>query len=153
MALITRYRPTWGLSPWKPFEAMERLLEEPFWRSPALWKATTTDGGWTPAMDIFEKDDSFVARVELPGVKEEDIDVSVIGDVLTIKGERKAPEDIPAEQYQCAEMCYGTFARSVALPSAVDPDKIEATYHEGILEIRLEKAAEAKQKKIEVKAG
>lgn len=154
MALITRYRPTWGLSPWRPFEAMERMLEEPFFRNSILWRtAPPTDGGWTPSMDVYEMDDSFVARMELPGVREEDIDVSVTGDVLTIKGERKAPEDIPAEKYQCSEICYGPFSRSITLPSAVDPDKIQATYHEGLLEVKLEKAEEAKQKKIEVKAA
>jgi len=76
------------------------------------------------------------ARAELPGMKEEDIDVSLVGDTLTIKGERKAETEVKEEDY-CCERSYGSFSRSIVLPSTVDTKKIEASYEDGVLEIRL----------------
>ena len=77
---------------------------------------------------MYEKEDSFTVRVEVPGVKMEDIDISMTGDTFTIKGEQKAPAGVKEEEYQCCGVCYGSFTRSVTMPAAVDANKIEATY-------------------------
>ena len=107
--------------------------------------------GWEPAIEVFEKEDKFVVKAELPGMKE-DIDGSVVSDTLTIKGERKAESEAKEENYYCCERSYGSFFRSIALPSSVDAKKIEASYEDGVLEVSLPKAAEVKPKKISVLA-
>jgi len=100
---------------------------------------------------IYEKKDKFVVRAEVPGMTKDDVDISVLGDTLTIKGERKAESEVKDEDYHRCEMCYGKFSRAVTLPSSVQAGKVAATYDNGMLEITLPKAAEAKPKKIEVK--
>jgi HSP20 family protein len=108
--------------------------------------------GWAPAIEVFEKEDKFVVKAELPGMKEEDIDISVVGDTLTIKGERKAESEVKEEDYYCCERSYGAFSHSIAVPSDVDAKKIEASYEDGVLEVSLPKAPEVKPKKIAVSA-
>ena len=103
-------------------------------------------------MEVFEKEDKYVVKAELPGMKEEDLDVSVSEDTLTIKGERKAETEVKEEDYYCCERSYGSFFRSVALPSTVDAKKIEASYEDGVLEVSLPKAAEVKPKKVAISA-
>lgn len=100
---------------------------------------------------MYEKTDKFIVRAELPGMKKEDVEISLIGDTLTISGERKPSEEVKDEEYLRCELCYGKFSRSVTLPSPIDPSKVEATYENGILLITLTKAEEAKPKKIELK--
>ena len=108
--------------------------------------------GWAPAIEVFEKEDKFVVKAEIPGMKEEDIDISVVGDTLTIKGERKAESEVKEDDYYCCERSYGSFSRSIAVPSNVDAKKIEASYEDGVLEVSLPKAPEVKPKKIAVSA-
>jgi len=85
-------------------------------------------------------------------MKKDDVDVSVVGDTLTISGERKAESEVKDEDYYRCELCYGKFSRSLSLPAAVDPAKVEAHYENGILEITLPKVEAAKPKKVEIKA-
>lgn len=143
---------------WRPFEEMERMMDEMMrwplrpWRRPLIWwRIPTQEVGWSPPVEMYEKTDRFVVRAELPGMKKEDIDISLVGDTLTISGERKPEADIKDEEYLRCELCYGKFSRSITLPSAVDANKVEATYENGILLITLPKAEEAKPKKIELK--
>ncbi len=146
------------LRSWRPFrelEEMERLLESPVanWPLRMTWRRIPGDDtAWAPPIDMYEKEDSFIVRAELPGVNKDDVDISMTGDTLTIKGERKAPADVKAEEYQCCEVCYGSFSRSITLPAAVDANKIEASYGDGILELHLPKVKEAKPTKIQIKA-
>ena len=156
--VMERWRPGRGLIPWRPFrelEEMERRFEDVFGRPflPAVWRRIpVVEMGWAPAIEVFEKEDKFVVKAELPGMKEEDIDVSVVGDTLTIRGERKAESEVKEEDYYCCERSYGSFSRSIALPSSVDAKKIEASYEDGVLEVSLPKAPEVKAKKITVSA-
>jgi len=155
---IERWRPGWGIRPWQPLrelEEMERRFEDIFGRTSPLsaWRRLPVrEVGWVPAIDIFEKEDKFVVKAELPGMKEEDVDVSVVGDTLTIKGEKKSESEVKEEDYYCCERSYGSFFRSIALPSNVDTKKIEASYEDGVLEVSLPKAPEVKPKKISVSA-
>ena len=154
---MERWRPGWGITPWRPLrelEEMERRFEEVLGRPflPTVWRRLPLERGWAPALDVFEKEDRYVVKAELPGMKEEDVDVSVIGDTLTIKGERKAESEVKEEDYYCCERSYGSFSRSVALPSNIDAKKIEASYEDGVLEVTLPKAPEVKPKKISVAA-
>ena len=155
---VKRWRPVRGLIPGRPFrdlEETERRFDDVFgWPSlPAVWRRIPTmEMGWAPAIDVFEKDGKFVVKAELPGMKEEDIDISVVGNTLTIKGERKTESEVKEDDYYYCERSYGSFSRSIEVPSNVDTQKIEANYEDGVLEISLPKASEAKPNKISVSA-
>src|SRR5262249_10272946 len=126
---------------------MNRLFDSFFGRP-----STTAAGErfWTPLVDMYEtKDDLFVV-FELPGIREKDASVSITGDLLTVKGERKLEHDPKDEGYYRLERVYGKFERSVPLPIPVQADKVKATYRDGVLEIRLPKVEEVKPKEIKI---
>jgi len=128
-------------------EEINRVFEEPFG---ALSQATGFFGGWSPSLDVYEDKDNVFVKAELPGMKKEDIDVSLTGDTLTISGQRKeAQETKDAENYR-SERFFGRFQRSITLPHAVDPNKIQASYKDGILTVTCAKSEEAKRKQIDV---
>jgi len=135
----------------RPFRSS--LFNRPFFSSILRPLYSTEEMGWSPAMDVVEKEDRFVVKVELPGMQEKDIDVSVVGDTLTIRGERKEETAEEKDSYYCNERVYGAFARTMTLPSLVDAENIQASYEDGILEIHLPKTAEVQPRKIQVKAG
>jgi HSP20 family protein len=107
---------------------------------------------WMPAVDIIDTPAAYVLKVELAGVKLEDVHVELEDDVLTIKGERHQDETLDTEQYQSTEWHYGAFQRSISLPRSVKRDDIEATYEDGVVEVRVPKAAEVEPQRIELKA-
>jgi HSP20 family protein len=155
---IERWRPRRRMIPWRPFrelEEMERRFDDLFsWPSlPAMWRRMPgVEMAWAPAIDVFEKDDRFVVKAEVPGMKEADIDVSVVGNRLIIKGERKAESEVEKEDYYYSERSYGSFSRSIDIPSHVDAKKIEASYDDGVLEINLPKTPGVKPQKVSVSA-
>jgi HSP20 family protein len=110
-------------------------------------------GLWTPAIHVLEKEDKFVAKFELPGVNEEDVGISVIGDKLIVQGEKKAESEVKKKGYSYRETSYGSFSRSIPIPSIVDADRISANFDKGVLEIDLPKIAEIQPKKINVAAN
>jgi HSP20 family protein len=106
---------------------------------------------WTPAVDIAEHEDQFVVKAELPGVNKDDVKVTIENNILTIHGEKKQEKETKKENYHRVERCYGSFERSFTLPTTVKSDRIDAVYKDGILQIALPKAEEAKPKQVEVK--
>jgi HSP20 family protein len=155
---MERWRPMRRMTPWRPsreMEEMERRFDDLFsWPSlPAMWRRMPSmEMAWAPALDVFEKDDRFVVKAELPGMKEKDIDVSVVGNRLIIRGERKAESEVEKKDYYYSERSYGSFSRSIDIPSDVDAKKIEASYDDGVLEINLPKTPGVKPKKVSVSA-
>jgi len=153
---IEMWRPRRRLQHWRPFanlDEWEQRLEDmfgpshtPFWGLRGPWQ----EAEWMPSIEVFDKDDKLVMKAELPGMNEEDIDVSVKDNILTIKGERKDENEVKEEEYYRCERFYGSFFRAIPLPSQVDAENIEANYEGGILEITLPKASEEKAKKIKV---
>lgn len=111
------------------------------------------DGQWMPQVNVAETAKEFTVTAELPGVDEKDVDVSFSENVLTIKGEKKAEHEEKAQNYHRVERSYGSFVRSIAMPSSIDADAVEATYSKGVLTVKLPKTAEAQKdvKKIAVK--
>jgi len=105
---------------------------------------------WAPPVDVYETRDELVVAVELPGMREKDIHLSMTGDVLSLKGHRGIAADAREENYHRIERWSGTFERHVQLPIPVQPDKIRASYREGVLEIRLPKVEEVKPREIKV---
>ncbi len=149
---ITRWRPRYE---WSPFRAL-RELEDEMNRTFGLvrWPERETgllEAGWTPAIDVYHDDGKLVVKADLPGLSKEDIDVSVVDNRLTIKGERKKETETKEENYHRIERLYGTFERTFELPATVDAGKIEAAYKDGVLEVTLPEKPEAKPKQIAVK--
>jgi HSP20 family protein len=105
---------------------------------------------WQPLVDIYEEDDKFVIKAEIPEVKKEDISINLENNVLTIKGERKMEKEEKKENYHRAERFYGMFQRSFTLPGIVDQDKIKANLENGVLTLEIPKKEEVKPKKIEI---
>jgi HSP20 family protein len=131
-------------------DEIDRLFEEPL---ATLARSSHLLSGWTPALDLYEDKDKFVVKAELPGMKKEDIDLSLHDGSLSISGERKdQTEHRDAEVYR-AERFFGRFQRTVTLPAPVAADKITAQYKDGILTVTLPKTEEAKPKQIDVSVG
>lgn len=105
---------------------------------------------WSPSVDVYEDQDNIVIRVDLPGVKQEDIDVQLNGDVLTIRGERKFEDEQRRDNYVRIERQYGAFQRSFTIGVPVEEEKVRATYRNGILELTIPKAEAVKPKKVQV---
>ena len=106
---------------------------------------------WLPSVDISETKDNLVVKAELPGLEAKDIDVSISGDVLTIRGEKKKEEEKKDEHFHYRERYAGSFQRSLRLPAGVRSDEVEAAFKNGVLNITIPKAEEAKKKQIEIK--
>jgi HSP20 family protein len=140
--------PWWEADRWSNLrDELNSLFETPFRSS--FGQAGQLFTGWSPALDLYESGDNVVALVELPGMRKEDIDISLHDGTLTIGGERKR-ESANGEKAQRTERYVGTFRRSITLPTRVDAGKVGATYHDGILKVILPKAEEAKPKQIKV---
>ena len=106
---------------------------------------------WSPSVDISETKDKLLIKAELPGLEAKDVNVSISGDLLIIKGEKEKEKEEKDENYHCVERYYGSFQRSFRLPVNVQGDKVEATFDKGLLKITLPKVEEAKKKEIEIK--
>jgi HSP20 family protein len=142
---------------WEPFrelvslrEAMDRLFEESFVRP--VGGRLAPAGMEVPAVDVYQTDDAVVVKSAIPGIKPEDIDISITGDTLTIKGETRVEEEVNEENYIRRERRYGSFCRSLALPLPVVTEKAEAEFENGVLTLTLPKAEEVKPKAIKIKA-
>jgi HSP20 family protein len=140
---------------WKPFKEVTKLRSE----MDRLWddyfgsgrRAFKTES-WVPSVDVSETDDKILVKAEIPGMDSKDIDISLSGDILIIKGEKKSEREETKENYHLVERSYGTFARSLRLPVGVEADKIEASYKQGVLTVTCPKKEEVKPKPIEIKA-
>jgi HSP20 family protein len=139
----------WGFGNFQ--KDMERLFDRmgmAEWDPPAM----RTLGDFTPTLDFAENKDAFVVKAEIPGIDPQDITVSLENQMLTLKGEKSHEKEQKDEQYYRMERAYGTFARTVRLPAAVDGSKVTAAFKNGLLTVTLPKAPEAKGSTIPVKA-
>ena len=146
------------LMEWRPFREVSRLRREMdrLWDDyfgPGRRGLQPLQAEFAPAVDVKESADQVVVKVEVPGMDAKDINISVMGEVLTIKGEKKAERGGKEENYHLVERSYGSFSRSVKLPAAVDLDKIEAKYDKGVLTVTCPKKEEVKPKAIEIKTA
>lgn len=144
----------WQVSPFRRMSTLRDEIDNIFDRafgqifeSPAQ---TQLAGGWVPALDLYEDKENLTVKCEVPGMKKEDIDISLHEGFLTISGERKHEEKKQEGEVYRTERYEGRFSRSLALPSKVNADKINATYKDGVLTVVLPKAEEAKPKQIQV---
>jgi HSP20 family protein len=131
-------------------DAMDRLLEDAFtrpWRQGEDWL-----GSNVPAVDMYQTEEEVVIKAALPGVKPEAVQISITGEMLTLKAESREKSEIKEKAYHIREQRVGTFERSIALPTAVMSDKAKAEFEDGVLTISLPKAEEALPKTITIKA-
>ncbi len=143
------------LMPWRPFGRLTPLRRE----MDNLWSRFFSDfpvlrrheGEWVPSVDVSEDKESYIVQAELPGMEAKDVNVSISGNMLIIKGEKKKEEEKKDEHHHSVERYYGSFQRSFQLPANVKTDKIDATFDKGVLKIALPKTEEAKKKEIEIK--
>lgn len=141
---------------WGAFSELERLQDQMnklFNFSLTRWPEKNSsffETVWAPAIDIDDTKDAVIVKADLPGMKKEEIDVSVDGNTLLIKGERKHESEQKENGYVRTERAYGSFYRELTLPNFVDSSKLKATYKDGVLELTLPKKEEAKPKKINV---
>jgi HSP20 family protein len=116
------------------------------------WSGAAYRSGVYPQMNVYDDGESFIVRAEVPGVDPKDIDLTVTGDTLTIQGERKQEEIPPGASYHRRERSFGQFRRALTLPDQVDAAKVAATCKEGILQILLPRAEQAKQRKVQIQS-
>lgn len=108
---------------------------------------------WIPAMDLVEEDDHFVLRADLPGLSEEDVNVELEDNVLSISGERKSEHEDRKEGYYRIERASGSFSRSLTLPEGIDPERIQARFEKGVLEVRVPKPEQRKPRRVAINVG
>ena len=151
---VAPWRPLMNLTRWE--RDMDRMMEEFFGRRTRPWWPQRWFGNeeielTTPAVDMFEEKDDIVVKAEIPGMSKDNIEVNLTDHTLTIKGEKKKEEEVKKENYYRSERSYGSFVRTLTLPTDVHGDKVKATFKNGILEIRLPKTEAAKAKEVKIK--
>jgi HSP20 family protein len=152
MSLIRYSSPT--LANWSGFDRLASLQDEVNRLFDFSFPSRDTGlfSGWSPALDLYDQKDDFVVTVELPGMKKEDIQISLHDGVLTVSGERKHEFEGESGKTFRSERYFGKFQRSLTLPALVDSGKVSASYKDGILSVTLPKAEEAKPRQITVNA-
>ena len=147
---------------WDPFQDLRSAQDEMAQMSPMLAHALGLQGqpqgsdratAWAPALDISERKDAYLVTVELPGLKPEDLDITMEDGLLTIQGERQFTSESSEQQFHRVERRYGAFRRSITLPAQVQADQIEASFEDGVLQILVPKMEEATPKRIQVRPG
>lgn len=143
---MSRWNPTstW-LAERDPFRLMEGFFNGEAGRGEEL-----SNRPWRPAVDIRETGDAYVLSAELPGLDKEDVNITMENNVLKLTGERRFEKEVAEEELHRVERAYGTFSRAFSLPTRVDPERIEASFRDGILTVTVPKAAEARPRKIEI---
>lgn len=139
---------------WSPWRDLMRMQDdfnrtfESFFRP-----GTISEFRWMPDLDVFDRENKVVVRVDLPEIEAKDVDVFISDNILKIKGERKHTEEVKEENYYMTERCFGLFERTIELPVSVKSDDVQAKYRDGVLEISLPKAEEKKAKEIKVEVA
>lgn len=146
------------LTHWNPFQELSEVqnrLATLFGRAPVNNKGSQeeaiTVAEWAPLVDITEDEKEFLIKAELPGLKKEEVKVTVEDGVLTMSGERKTEKEEKGKKYHRIERAYGSFIRSFTLPEGADPAKVNAEFHEGILNVHVTKCPRTMPKAIEIK--
>jgi HSP20 family protein len=152
MTLLTRWEPLRDFSTMQDrMNRMNRLFRESY--SPEGPEEALTTTSFAPPLDIYEDEHTIALKMEVPGIDEQDIDVRLENNTLTVHGERKIENEEKEENFRRIERQYGSFTRSFTLPSSVDPAQVSANYDKGVLKITLAKKADAKPRQIKVNVG
>jgi len=141
-----------AITRWDPFREVAALQNRvnSLFRDFSEGESSMTTGNFVPAVDIYEDEKRVVLKLEVPGIEEKDLDVSVENNTLTVKGERKFEKEEKEENFHRIERRYGSFFRAFTLPTSVETENIDAKYENGVLRLELKKKAEAQPKQIKV---
>ena len=150
MANITRFDPLGEMVSLR--SAMDRLFEDSF-VSPLGWRTLNGSESVNPPIDVHETGDELVVSASLPGMKADDVDITITGQTLSLRGEFKADEEVQRDQYLYRERRFGSFSRTVQLPVRVQGDRASATFSDGVLTLRIPKAEEVKPRQIKINAA
>ena len=149
-----------GILRWDPFSDMvtlrdqiNRMFEESMSRNTGRPAAPAPSRTWAPVVDILEDNDKIAIKVDLPGIKQDDIHIDLTGDVLTLSGERRFEDEERKDSYVRVERIYGSFQRSFQLGVPIEVDKVTASYQDGILTVTLPKSEAVKPRRVEIKAS
>jgi HSP20 family protein len=141
---------------WDPFREMmvlrnpvDRVVDSELALAPESWKSFN----WSVALDVVESEDEYLVKASVPGINPEELEITFEDNRLTIKGEVKEESEVNEARYHLRERRFGSFSRSIKMPSGIDSDKIEANYEKGVLELHLPKVEEVKPKKIAIKTS
>ena len=148
---LVRWKDRGELSPWAPLRDIEGQFNRLFGELARDYDLS--DRGWAPAIDLKEDEQEYTLEADLPGMKKEEIDITVVDNVITLKGERKHETETKEKGYHRVERRYGSFERTFELPGGFDANKINAHFDNGVLKVTLPKREETKPKQIEVKVG
>ena len=140
--MITRW------NPFREMRAMNRMLNNAIEYTPSSWETR-----WNLALDVAESEDGYVVKASLPGIKPDDLEITLSENVLTIKGEVEEDKELEEAHYHMRERRYGSFSRKIRLPSGIESEKIEASFDDGVLKSHLPKAEEVKPKKIAISSS
>jgi HSP20 family protein len=149
MANISRYDPLNEMVSLR--QAMDRLFEDSF-VTPLSWRSVNGET-LTPPLDVHETPEEVVVTASLPGIKPDDVQITMTGQTLTLRGEFKSDDRVERDQYLYRERRFGTFNRTLQLPVRVEGERAEATFENGVLTLRIPKAEEVKPRQIQIKAG
>jgi HSP20 family protein len=144
---------------WEPARELNTLQNEvnrlfnTFFDAPLPNGGTAGQRRWLPAMDLVETEDDFVLRADLPGLSEDDVNIELEDNVLTVSGERKSEHEERKEGFHRVERAYGSFARSLSLPDGVNAEAIKASFDRGVLEVHIPKPEERKPRKVAISVG
>lgn len=146
------------LTRWEPFrefstlqDRMNRLFRESY--NDAGPEESLTSSSFAPAVDVYEDEHTVTLKIEVPGIDEKDIDVRIENNVLTLKGERRADNEVKRDSYHRVERSYGAFTRAFTLPTTVDTTKVKADFKDGLLRVVLPKREESKPKQVQIEVN
>jgi HSP20 family protein len=145
-----------ALARWTPMgnpqsfqDEMNRMFDQ-FFRGGTGEEAGWGLRTWTPPVDIYETDDALILKAEFPGVSKDDVSIEIHNNTLVLRGQRKHEAEVKEDHYHRVERAYGSFQRSFMLPTLVDQEHVQATYHDGVLELRLPKSEAVKPKRVAI---
>lgn len=148
-----------SLAPWNQYQELTRWhrdIDDLFRRffSGERERSDQLPGtGWMPAMEVFEREGRYVIRADVPGIDPKEVEVSILNDALTIKGERKKSHEVKEKESYYSEAAYGKFERRLALPKGIDPEKITGRFENGVLEVSVPLPQPASGKKVQIEIG
>lgn len=148
MTNLTRWNPTREMLSLR--RAMDRMFEDFYGNQDTDWDQAIT---WSLPLDVVENEGEYLVKASIPGMNPDDLEITYDNNVLTIRGEIKSEEEKKGERYHMRERRYGSFSRSISLPTTVNPDGIQASYENGVLNLHLPKTEDVKPRKIAVQGG
>jgi HSP20 family protein len=160
--IARRWPGAWSESPFRAFQRMADEMDRMFddfgfgrrWRDQPSWSGSTASSAWAPEVDVFQKNDQLVIKADLPGLSKDDVKVDITEDAVTIQGERRSEHEEEREGFYQSERTYGSFYRTIPLPTGAMADQAKATFRDGVLEVTMPSPpAATRGRRLEISEG